>query len=357
MFNYKNKRKRFGTINMTKEIEETILNDTEQMEKLYEEIDNLKIVINNKDLEIKLLKEKNEAYILQIETLKELIKDNIIEHDNDASEGSISEGSEEEIVDIIRGDHFIAEYKIEQYNKKLKQSKDVDNVEDLKIKEVNEEKIYPTPSDSIDSNNKEENDNIIRPNKVSLNNCLYNYYKNKKNKTKLNSGCGKGYRRDRDKTLPPIQRYPPKIYNYSNTKNTELLNFISSENKILIKFQSMIAEKIIEENVWEDIYQFKIINKELKDSPTAKNRFKRKILRSKILYDEYEEKLSKFEIYLSHLGEMSDDDWELWLKGFDKIFIDTYKDIEGCLYVFKTGIKEGKRCGVNNCRNKRHINK
>lgn len=319
-----------------KEMEETMLSDTHQMKKLYEQIEELKEIIKNKDIEINLLEDK-------ISILEKIIDNNNTKNDDN--------------LNINKNDINIPKFMPAH---KLIEEDEIFINDNYQRKEFNV-KIDDKPEDDEESSSDSENTNnefILRPPKVNLNNCLYEYYKNKENeKTKPNSGCEKRYRRDRDKTLPPIQRYPPKIYNYSNTKNTELFNFISSENKILIKFQSMIAEKIIEDNVWEDIYQFKIINNELKDSSTAKKRFKYKILRSKILYDKYEEKLSKFEIYLSHLGEMSDNEWELWLKDFDKIFIDTYKDIEGCLYIYKTGKKEGQKCGVHNCNNKRHIDK
>lgn len=46
------KNKRYRTI-IAKEVEETIVNDENQMKHLYDEIDELKTIINSKDIEIK----------------------------------------------------------------------------------------------------------------------------------------------------------------------------------------------------------------------------------------------------------------------------------------------------------------
>lgn len=128
-------------------------------------------------------------------------------------------------------------------------------------------------------------------------------------------------------------------------KNSEVIKFMNSENKIIIKFQGMLAEKIgNDDELWKEIYDCKIKYGELKDSSTAKTRFQRKIIRSKFLYDKYSERLSKFGIYMSHLAEMENDVWEEWLIQFDDLFRKNYNES-----LCKFSYKNGKICNRINC--------
>lgn len=325
MFNYKNKRKRFGTI-MTKEIEDTILNDTEQMENLYEEIDNLKLVINNKNLEIKLLKEENEAYRLQLETFKSLIKDNIMEHDDDASEGSISD--EEEIVDIIRPKKVTLNNCLYNYYKNKNQNENVNPL--------------PTPSSSTD------NINISEEN-VDTNKNL------DQNIEMRNSAIiiePKKYNIRRDKTKSAIERYPIKIYNQTDS---EILQFVSSENKFLINYQYKIAEKLnskIEDIKIKDIIDFKIKYEGLNDNRDQRVKLKRRIERCKVLYEKYDERLGRFKISLGDISDMTEKLWNEWLIEFDKIVNELYTESIKCDYIYNNK----KTCGKYNCKIKHKRN-
>ena len=136
-----NIKKRFGIIDMTKEFEETILNNEKQMEELYEEVDKLNNIIKNKDIEIKLLNDK-------IEMLESIINKNEIKKETITPSKNMPENE--------------------------------DNIAEKEINK-NSYNVYtqlPTPSISI---NKKDNINNYnkRPKKVTLNDCLYNYYKNK----------------------------------------------------------------------------------------------------------------------------------------------------------------------------------
>jgi hypothetical protein len=109
----------------------------------------------------------------------------------------------------------------------------------------------------------------------------------------------------------------------------------------------MIAEKINNnEKVWEDIYNFKIDYKELKDTRSERKKFKYKVIRSKLLYDKYGENLTNFHIYLSHLSNMSKVDWDLWLIEFDKLYNNTINIENMCQHIYK----DGKKCGKFNCK-------
>lgn len=52
--------------------------------------------------------------------------------------------------------------------------------------------------------------------------------------------------------------------------------------------------------IYGKIYNFKIKNKELKDSCSSKSNYKFKILRSNELYNKYGENLNKFRIYSTY---------------------------------------------------------
>lgn len=310
-----NIKKRFGIIDMKKEFEETILNNEKQMEELYEEVDKLNNIIKNKDIEIKLLNDK-------IEMLESIINKNEIKKETITPSKNIPEN-----------ENNIAEKEINK----------------------NSYNVYtqlPTPSISI---NKKDNINNYnkRPKKVTLNDCLYNYYKNNDNNEECKSTpIINKPKRHRDKSLPAIERYPVKIYEKTNS---ELLQFVSEENKFKINYQYKISEKInkkIEEITIDEIIDYKIKCEGLKDNKDQRKRLKYKIERCKTLYEKYDEKLGRFKISLNYLSEMPEKSWNSWLLSFDKIVNDLYKQSIICEYKYKNN----KFCGKYDCKIKHKPN-
>lgn len=156
-----------------------------------------------------------------------------------------------------------------------------------------------------------------------------------------------------DKNLSILKRCKVDVYKFDekNTKENDLhiLKYIASENKILIRFNSIVAEKIKEEDLWRKLYDFKVKNGDLKDYPINKQRFKFKYLRCKELYNKYGENLKIFKMNIINIGKLTDNEWNLFLSEFDKLYHDTFKDIEACQHKYKNN----KICGIFSC-NKKH---
>jgi hypothetical protein len=173
-----------------------------------------------------------------------------------------------------------------------------------------------------------------------------NIHRLKKSKNKFNN-----------KNLKILERCNVKVYNYNNLecndKELHILNYISSENKVLIRFYSTITEKFDknDDTIWKIIYNFKVRNNELVDYPDNKRRFKYKYLRCKELYKLYGENLSRFSMSIYYLGILSKDEWKVFLEEFDKLYNNTFKNMESCQHKYKNN----KICGIFNC-NKKHIN-
>jgi hypothetical protein len=188
------------------------------------------------------------------------------------------------------------------------------------------------------------------------------YYKNKKNVNKIkidnininqNKGLKEGNNRHRfeDKTLPILERCNIVAYKYNEelkkNKNNklEILEFISSEHKVIIRFNSNIAEQVDENDkeMWNEIFKFKIENGEL--SNKNKTQFKYKVIRCNQLYKLYEENLGKFQIYVNYIGRLNKNEWKQYLKDFDILYNETIKEQKLCKYKYK----DGKICKRANC--------
>lgn len=160
-----------------------------------------------------------------------------------------------------------------------------------------------------------------------------------------------------NKNLTILERCNVKVYNYNNLKcnsnELNILNYISSENKVLIRFYSSITEKfnINDDTIWKKIYNFKVNNGELADYPNNKKRFKYKYIRCKQLYNKYGENLKRFSMSIHYLGILTQNEWNLFLKEFDKLYNDTFKNMKPCQHKYK----DNKICGIFNC-NKKHKN-
>lgn len=318
------KLKRFGTIyskDMTKEIEETINNDEIQMKKLYERIEYLEDELNKKNTKIKILEEENEAYKLQIVTYKKLFNDekNYINNIDITKEDKKDDGPK--LLNFNKMKEALKrEDELESKNKIIPK---VEPTYQIFEEEYNTNNFIPTPSISSDDGSgkiKECHD--------------------------TNIPISKPIRKQRNKKLPAIERYPVTIYDKTNS---EILNFVSEENKFLIKFQYKIAEKLdkkIEEINIKDIIDFKIKCEGLNDNKDQRKRLKFKIERCKVLYEKYGEKLSRVKISLNYLSEMPEKIWFEWLQSLDNIINNLYIDSIKCDYKYKNN----KICGRYDCK-------
>lgn len=318
------KLKRFGTIystDMTKEIEETINNDEIQMKKLYERIEYLEDELNKKNTKIKILEEENEAYKLQIVTYKKLFNDekNYINNIDITKEDKKDDGSKPLNFNKMK-EALKRKDELESKNKIIPK---VEPTYQIFEEEYNTNNFIPTPSISSDDGS------------GKIKKCH-----------DTNIPISKPIRKQRNKKLPAIERYPVTIYDKTNS---EILNFVSEENKFLIKFQYKIAEKLdkkIEEINIKDIIDFKIKCEGLNDNKDQRKRLKFKIERCKVLYEKYGEKLSRVKISLNYLSEMPEKIWFEWLQSLDNIINNLYIDSIKCDYKYKNN----KICGRYDCK-------
>lgn len=133
--------------------------------------------------------------------------------------------------------------------------------------------------------------------------------------------------------MPILERCNVIAYNYDKSlfntkKELDILKFISSEYKILIKFNSELSDKIDDKNddkIWEKIYKFKVLNKDINDNKDNKSRFKFKFLRCRELYNLYGENLSNFRIYPDYIGKLTKSEWNEYLLEFEKLYNSTIK--------------------------------
>jgi hypothetical protein len=158
-----------------------------------------------------------------------------------------------------------------------------------------------------------------------------------------------------DKSLNILERCKVYVYKYDKElikeNDLHILEYIASENKFLIRFNSIVAEKVNdkEDKIWEKLYYLKVKDGELIDYPKNKQRFKYKYLRCKELYDLYGENLKRFKMNIINIGKLTDDEWKNFIILFDKLYNDTFKNIKACKHKYN----DDKICGIYDC-NIRH---
>lgn len=348
-------KKRFGTINMTREIEETVLGDAKQMELLYEEIENLKVVVNKKDLEIKILKEENEAYKLQIETFKLLYKDNTelsnhnenIEHLDIKKPVNIDIKDNKEYIKVlneldkikseynyIKEDYINIQRKNDKTEEKDEKIKSLENIiEDLKYKFSN--------IDNKENEFDEKQDEINKLNETIK--ILQKDIKKVKNKPIKN--------KPEVQDFNILTKYPIKVY--KDIGNSKIKKLIAAEIAYKVKYQCRIAKETErnEENItMDEIIDYIIQQEEL--SQQDKSRLKYKFERCIYLNKNYEDKLNIFKFSIYNLSNMSKKHWDLWLNELDRLIQENY-NIENNLN--KKGNDKDKKCNKINCKNKNHL--
>lgn len=162
----------------------------------------------------------------------------------------------------------------------------------------------------------------------------------------------------KNKELPMLDRYPIKIYNSINNNNVnEVVKFMTSENKIMIEFNSNIANKMYDTNIekdkllkdrkiWNELFDVLVEIGEIKGSSQEKTKLKHKIIRCSELYELYGENLSRFKIPISYIEEITNKDWPKWKMEFDELYNNLFKGKKSCEHMYKNG----KRCGIMGCR-------
>jgi hypothetical protein len=296
----------------------------QQKNKIEKLIDENNILINEIKIERKKdiqIKETEEYKKLEME-LKDIKDDYIKIQNNNEKDEKISElqNDVDELKNKLINTKEVDEKEIETKYKKMYEDK---------LKEVNKNKSIPSPTSSKDI--KEE---------ISMASDSRTRFQNKK--------------------LPILERCNVKPYKYNdklknNKKAMQVLEFIDSEHKVMVRFNSHIAEKADEDDntLWKEIFQHKVDNGLLSNSPSTKSNYKYQVLRCKELYNLYEENLSRFQIYVNYLGRMTEKEWEQYLIEFDKLYKYTIDENLLCKHKYKNG----KYCNRLNCKIKHKENK
>lgn len=144
-----------------------------------------------------------------------------------------------------------------------------------------------------------------------------------------------------------------KIYKEINKKSRE---YISSYTYRQINDYNVLRHIVIKENNNEENYD-EIINyiiKYITNKNSNKYYFKRKITRCLYLYDNYNNNLKSLNFSISFISNLSEDDWNIWIKLLDKIikenkkYVHTSNNIED----YNKNIKENTlKCTNEDCNN------
>lgn len=409
-------KKRFGLINMaiSKEGEETVFSFEKQIEKLTDENDKLKSKVKNLEEENSLLKQQNEIYIdiiiknkLSIEDIKPIQRDNILPKPVpawkmlDSDVGTVSEtnspDTENKIDEKIKLGNELNKNKKENVNCILcngyvdlhNRNKGINKCDTCLIKSEHNSDKYnnndtqiPTPSNSSCSNSIDVNYDRILINKerlrivvnkliltIRIKKLLNKIEKEKQSNSNGNDGVetnsypayteqekvSKKIQKHRNKELPILERFTVKVYNDKDLKNSEVLQFVGSEDCFMIEYQYKIADKInkkIDEISIDDVIDFKIKYEGFRNTRTRRTELKHLITRCRDLFEKYGKGLGKFKISLYYLKIMSDDEWIEWLNEFDKLFNKVVNKEDICKHQYKNG----KECGKLNCKIKHKDN-
>lgn len=368
---------------VSNEVEETVLSFEKQLEFLSDENDKLKIKVKNLEEEIYLLKEQNAIY-------KKIINQNNlsinIEKVNGSDNPNLDKNLENNTNNIKNKDKVIkiggSDYPNHNKNENIINKININNYKneienighDFNYKDENKINIntsFLTPSNSNDKI--KDNNFLIRPKKVTIGDCLYVYYENNFNKQSSknennpssvvtddkqvseNKTVSKKIRPERDKNLPILDRFKVKVFKDEDLKDSEVLQFVGSEDCFLIEYQYKIANKIhkkVDDITIDDVINFKIKYEGLRNTYTRRTELRRLITRCRDLFEKYGKRLCKFKITLYHLKIMSDDEWEEWVTEFDKLFNKINIDKNICKHQYKNG----NICGKISCKIKHKSN-
>lgn len=357
-----NKIKRFGTIylkDMSREIEDTIINDGNQMKKLYEEIDYLKEELNKKNSRIKVLEEENKAHKLQIETLKILISKEKSEYNN----FDIKSNNR----DILPSPTISIEKKSEVNEFSISKNivENVNNSNSKRLLDYNNYKKY------INKNQIEKKQHM---DKIKLKMKMFiaflkfrktNYYKNKikiisiyeeplQNSCTNSNVINKSNRNRRNnRNLHILERY--KIIVYDDIGNSIVKQLIAKETELIICYKNDIADKIkkkVDNITISEVMDYiaKHENLSYKKKSTMKYLFER----CEYLYINYGQynKLNKFKFDIPSLAYMTRNEWTEWVLELDKLVKIHYPMENICQHIMGNNSKRaGEKCGKINCKN------
>lgn len=366
-----NRIKRFGTIylkDMSKEIEDIIFNDGNQMKKLYEEIDYLKEELNKRDSRIKVLEEENKAHKLQIETLKILISKEKSEYNN---------------FDIISNNRDILpsptisieknKLEVNEFSTPKNIIGNVNNSDSKRLLDYNNYKKYINKN-QIDK--KQHMDEIKLKMKMFIAFLKFrktDYYKNKIkirsryeeplqdsctnsdviNKSNRNSINKSNRNRRNNRNLHILERY--KIIVYDDIGNSIVKQLIAKETELIICYKNDIADKIkkkVDNITIGEVMDY--IAKHEKLSYKKKSTMKYLFERCEYLYINYGQynKLNKFKFDIPSLAYMTRNEWTEWVSELDKLVKIHYPMENICQHIMGNNSKRaGEKCGKINCKN------
>lgn len=130
--------------------------------------------------------------------------------------------------------------------------------------------------------------------------------------------------------------------------NKKRFGKIYKEN-IMLSDKSNKPNLLIHEKIINLIVEKRLEFEDKSKNRSSRTRMKNKIMRCKELFDRYKDRLSYFRFYISHLEEMSQANYNLWLEEVDKIINDRFKENEGCQFIYQRTDKAGEKCRWINC--------
>lgn len=369
--------------NITQEMEETVQNNGKQMKELYDIIEKQKKEIEYLNNELSILRGEKYCYENKIKKLEKQLE-GYNEHIKICDKINIDEKVNEALKEQEKINKKNIEFYKNAYQRQIKEIKELNSKIESYVN--NEGSEYTDLINKINDLNEEiiELKNINNQYKQSENEIDIDSIKNKLQKEfqaqieelklkhikeinelknvniptpstsddiKLKNVLPIGDIRSNDK-LDILTRYPIKQYNINEIGGNEIKALIAAENSFKIKYQYQIAKKLnknIDSITMDEIIDFKIKQENL--NPKDKYKLKRKIERCYYLYNKYGDKLNILKFSLRNVSYMNTKDWELWLEELDKIIQNIP---ENCQYVFKKGARKDQKCGVLNCKDKRH---
>lgn len=339
--------------NISKEMEETILNDENQLKELYNKIEYLEKSLNNKDITIKNLNEEILLLKNKNKCLKEIIEKNSFSY-TDINDNSINKRKS-----IYYDTAEIIDRNINTYKEYVNKENIINEGNNLKTDENFEFTFHSPNVENKRSINNETDKKIINfnnnkykrfmllsflyTNKNKVKNILNDY--RKKQTKKVNRKMAK-LPNIRDKTVFIGERVPIKVL--KNINNNLVFKTIAAETSLRIKLAHEISELTKRDtNIinYKEIIDYIISQSDCLDGK-AITRLRRKYQRSWDIYDIYGEKLNILKFSISAFSEMDDEDYKKWKLYLADIINELPKQ---CNYIFRKGDNKGNICNEIDC--------
>ena len=367
---------------MSKEIEETIINDENQMKELYDKIDKLNIIIKEKD---DIIKTYEDTFIGLNSKINLLYKENedlkkhktiVPEHElDDHASININKGDKDnkillkEINDVkLLNKKLLQDKKeLQEEYKRIQEETKINIEETLKYRELkdkNDELIYELNNKNTDTTEiveltKKLKDMEYRlsntPNEKDIENKYKKIYEEKVKREK------KPYVTNPQNEDSLHRKYPITVY--KDIGESVVKKMVASKCAYLVKYQYEIADRTnrLENDISLDETINYIIEQE-KLSSQQKTKIKYEFERCIFLHETYKDKLNCLKFSLRDIRHMSAKEWIKWVDELNILLKDIYPDEEIgniehniCKYIYKKGSKKGISCNKINCKNKRHL--